>query len=105
MKNGRFHPMLTPNNEYHFAGEVDYHLLCDDKPYAGLRSHREALIIVFDRLVENSIRDQKSIRERLGDDIADQLHPLVYDINKAHPAPLDPNEFLLSEYRKDRVLR
>jgi len=82
-----------PNNEYHFAGEVDYHLLCDDKPYAGLRSHREALTIVFDRLAENSIRDQKSIRERLGDDIADQLHPLVYDINKAQPAPLDPNEF------------
>ena len=96
IKNDAFYDFIKkydPNNEYHFAGEVDYHLLCDDKPYAGLRSHREALTIVFDRLAENSIRDQKSIRERLGDDIADQLHPLVYDINKAQPAPLDPDEF------------
>ena len=96
IKNDAFYDFIKkydPNNEYHFAGEVDYHLLCDDKPYAGLRSHREALTIVFDRLAENSIRDQKSIRERLGDDITDQLHPLVYDINKAQPAPLDPNEF------------
>ena len=30
--------------EYHFVGEVDYHLLEDDKPYEGLQSHRDALI-------------------------------------------------------------
>ena len=68
------------DNEYHFVGEVDYHLLKDEKPYDGLRSHREALIVVFDRLAENSIRDQFS--------------PLVYDIDKAQPTPLDPNDFL-----------
>ena len=82
------------DNEYHFVGEVDYHLLKDDKPYEGLRSHREALILVFDRLKENSIREQKSIRERYGDDFADRLSPLAYDMNKAQAAPLDPDEFL-----------
>ena len=56
--------------EYHFVGEVDYHLLKDDKPYEGLQSHREALIVVFD-----------------------QLSPLVYDIDKAQPTPLNPNDF------------
>ena len=79
--------------EYHLVGEVDYHLLKDDKPYKGLQSHREALIVVFDHLVENSIKDQKDVRERCGDDIADQLSPLVYDIDKAQPTPLIPNVF------------
>ena len=60
-----------PDNEYHFVGEVDYHLLKDDKPYDGLRSHREALIVVFDRLAENSIRDQFS--------------PLVYESGLGNP--------------------
>jgi hypothetical protein len=79
--------------EYHFVGEVDYHLLEDDKPYEGLQSHRDALIVVFDRLVENSIEDLKGVRERYGDDKANQLLPLVYDIDKAQPTPLDPDEF------------
>ena len=80
--------------EYHLVGEVDYHLVKDDKPYDGLRSHREALTVVFGHLVENSIEDQKSVRERHGDDTADQLSPLLYDIDKAQPTPLDPNVFL-----------
>ena len=50
--------------EYHFVGEVDYHLLEDDKPYEGLQSHRDALIVVFDRLVENSIRSATGLSER-----------------------------------------
>ena len=79
--------------EYHFVGEVDYHLLKDDEPYEGLRSHREALIVVFDHLEENRTEDQMGIRERCGDDLADQLYPLVYDIDKAQPTPLDPNDF------------
>ena len=82
-----------PDIEYHLVGEVDYHLLADDKPYEGLRSHRSALIVVFDHLVENSIADQKSIRERYGDYLAADLSPLVYDIEKAQPTPLDPDEF------------
>ena len=97
IKNDAFYDFIKqydPDNEYYFAGEVDYHLLYDDKAYAGLRSHREALTVVFDRLAENSIRDLKSVRERYGDDTADQLAPLAYDINKAQPAPLDPDEFL-----------
>ena len=81
------------DTEYHFVGEVDYHLLKDEKPYDGLRSHREALTVVFDHLVENSIEDQKSVRERYGDDTADQLSPLLYDIDKAQPIPLEPNVF------------
>ena len=24
-----------PDSKYHLVGEVDYHLLCDDKPYEG----------------------------------------------------------------------
>lgn len=79
--------------EYHLVGEVDYHLLKDDKPYGGLQSHREALIVVFDHLVENSIENQKNARKRFGDKIADQLYPLRYDINKAQPTPLNPNDF------------
>lgn len=79
--------------DYHFVGEVDYHLLEDDKPYEGLQSHRDALIVVFDRLVENSIEDLKGVRERYGNDKADQLSPLVYDIDKAQPTLLDPDDF------------
>ena len=79
--------------EYHFVGEVDYHLLKDDKPYEGLQSHREALIVVFDHLVEDSIENQKSARERSDDDIANQLSQLVYDIDKAQPTALKPNDF------------
>ena len=51
------------------------------------------MIVAFDRLVENSIEDLKGVRERYGDDKANQLLPLVYDIDKAQPTPLDPDEF------------
>jgi hypothetical protein len=81
------------DDEYYFVGEVDYHLLKSDKPYEGLQSHRESLIVVFDRLAENSIEDLKGIRERWGDDVAEKLSPLIYDIDKAKPTPLDPNDF------------
>ena len=91
-----FYDYIRPydlDDEYYFVGEVDYHLLKSDKPYEGLQSHREALIAVFDRLAENSIEDLKGIRERCGDDLADKLSPLTYDIDKAKPTPLDPNDF------------
>ena len=86
-----FYDFIRPydlDDEYYFVGEVDYHLLKSDKPYEGLQSHREALIVVFDRLAENSIEDLKGIRERCGDDAADKLSPLIYDIDKAKPTPL-----------------
>ncbi len=79
--------------EFHLVGEVSYHLLTDDKPYAGLRSHREALIVVFDRFAENMTEDREGDEERYGDDTADQLFPPVCDIDKARATPLDPNEF------------
>ncbi len=60
-----------PDSQYHFVGEVDYHLLCDDKPYEGMRSHKEALRFVFEWLVEQ----------------------VVYDIDKAQLSPLDPQLF------------
>ena len=91
-----FYDCIRPydlDDEYYFVGEVDYHLLKSDKPYEGLRSHREALIVVFDRLAENSIEDLKGIRERWGDDVAEKLSPLIYDIDKAKPTPLDPDDF------------
>ena len=73
IKNDAFYDQIKqydPNSEDHFVGEVEYHLLKDDKPYDGVRSHREALAAVFD-----------------------QLQPLNSDLDKAQPAAADPNEF------------
>lgn len=81
------------DSKYHLVGEVDYHLLYDDKPYEGLNSHREALRFVFGRLVEQSIENKENAWKMFGDDLADKLHPLVYDIDKAQPCPLDPKTF------------
>ncbi len=63
-----------PDDEYHLVGEVSYHLLSDDQPYEGMRSHRKALRFVFD-------------------DLADRMRPLVYDIDQARPSPLDRQVF------------
>lgn len=82
-----------PDSKYHFVGAVDYYLLCDEKPYEGMKSHREALRFVFDLLVKDSIENQENARIMLGDEIADKLSPLVYDINKAKASPLDPQVF------------
>ncbi len=95
IQNDPFYELIRPYDsdlEYHFVGEVDYHLLKSDMPYAGLRSHREALLVVFERLVQNSIADRKGIQERWGEDIADPLSPLVFDIEKAQAAPLPPKD-------------
>ena len=81
------------DSEYHLVGEVDYHLLSDDKPYEGMESHREALRVVFEWLVKKSIEDKERARIMFGDDLADKLRPLVYDIDKAKPSPLDPQVF------------
>ena len=82
-----------PDSENHLVGEVDYHLVCDDAPYKGIASHREALRSVFDWLVKQSIKNIENARILFGEDYADQLHPLVYDIDKAQPSPLDPQVF------------
>ncbi|MCR5096044.1 MAG: hypothetical protein K6A70_04845 [Erysipelotrichaceae bacterium] len=58
-----------------------------------MKSHRDALRFVFDCLVKQSIEDQVSARIILGDDIADKLQPLVYDIDKAKASPLKSQEF------------
>ena len=81
------------DSEYHLVGEVDYNLLCDDKPYEGMESHREALCVVFDWLVKQSIEDKENARIMFGDHVADQLRPLAYDIDKAQPSPLAPPVF------------
>ena len=78
--------------EHHLVGEVDYYLLSDEEPYAGLDSHREALRVVFERLGERCVEDKEKAREMWGDEVADKLHPWVYDLNKAQPSPLDPQE-------------
>ena len=88
-----FIKQYDPDREYHLVGAVDYHLLCDDKPYEGMRSHREALQFLFDWLVGKSIEDIENVRMRLGDDVADRMTPLVYDIDKAQPSPLEPKVF------------
>ena len=97
IKNDAFYDFIRPYDsdaEYHCAGEVNYYLLKDNKPYEGPGSHREALTVVFDRLAEESIEDIKDIRERRGDDIADQLSPLMYDFDKAQPTALKADDFL-----------
>ena len=81
------------NSEHHLVGEVEFYLLGDDKPYEGLKSHREALIHVFDLLVERSAEDQERAGERWGGGIAGQPVPLTYDIDKAQAARLDPRAF------------
>ena len=81
------------DDEHHLVGEVDYHLLLDEKPYEGLKSHRMAVQFVFDWLVKKSREDQEEARELWGDDLADRMHPWVYDVDKAQPAALDPHEF------------
>ena len=78
------------DSEHHLVGEVEYYLLSDDKPYEGIGSHREALIHVFDYLVEKSVEDREKARNMWGDAVADRLHPWSYDIDKAQPVPLDP---------------
>ena len=82
-----------PDNENHLVGEVDYYLLSDDKPYEGMKSHREALRLVFDWLVKQSIDNRERARIMFGDDLADRILPLVYDIDQAQPSPLAWQEF------------
>jgi len=82
-----------PDIEYHLVGEVDYHLLSDDEPYEGMRSHREALRFVFDWLAERRIENNENARIMFGDDLANRLQSLVYDIDKAQASPLDPQVF------------
>ena len=56
IKNDDFYDFVkqyASDPEYYFVGEVDYHILEDDKPYEGLQSHREALSVVFDRVSQN----------------------------------------------------
>ena len=88
-----FIKQYDPDSEYPFVGEVYYLLLSDDKPYEGVTSHREALRLVFDGLAKQSIEEKERARVMLGDDLADKLRPLVYDIDKAQPSLLDPQVF------------
>ena len=81
------------DREHHLVGEVDYHLLSDDRPYDGLMSHREALEVVFDELEKRDLEDQIKASEMFGDKIADKLHPWINDIDKAQSIILDPQEF------------
>ncbi len=79
IKNDAFYALAKQydaNSAHSCVGEVDYHLLGDDQPYAGLKSHREALGFVFARLAEESLADA-----------------LSYDIDKAQASPLEPQVF------------
>ena len=96
IKNDDFYDLVKQydtDSEHHLVGEVDYYLLRDDKPYEGLKSHRKALLFVFERLVKKSMEDQEKARKMWGDKVADQLHPWVYDIDQAQSASLDPQVF------------
>ncbi len=88
-----FIKQYDPDSEYHLVGEVDYNIFCDEKPYEGMKSHKEALRCVFDWLVKQSIEDKENARIMFGDHVADQLRPLAYDIDKAQPSPLAPPVF------------
>ena len=96
IKNDAFYDFIKkydPDSEYHLVGEVDYHLLLDDKAYEGPGSHRESLRFVFDRLAEKETEDRERAGEQWGGDFADRLIPLVYDIDKAQPTQLTPQAF------------
>ena len=81
------------DGEDHWLGETYYYLLRDEKPYEGLRSHREALEFVFDLLIKRSREDQEKAGQRLDNDMADRPDPWTYDIMKAQAVRLDPREF------------
>ena len=96
IKNDSFYDLVEQydsDSEYHLVGEVSYHLLCDDKPYEGLKSHREALLFVFEWLVKKDKENQERAGAMFGDGIADQLTPVVYDLDRAQSSPLDPRVF------------
>ena len=61
---------FDPDSEYSSVGEVEYYLLYDEKAHEGLRSHKEALLFVFE-----------------------QLDPSGCDIDKAQAEQLDPQIF------------
>ena len=81
------------NSEYHLVGEVDYHLLSDERPYEGVRSHKEALRTVFEWLGKQSVEEIERARSMFGEETAKRMRPLTYDIGKAVPSPLDRQEF------------
>ena len=75
IKNDVFYDLIKQYDEDMedpLIGEVGYYLLYNDKPYEGLNSHREALRLAFELLADKSI---------------------VYDIDKAQAAPLEPRVF------------
>ena len=82
------------DNENHYVGEVRYYLLSDDRPYEGMKSHREALRFVFDNLLEKSIENYEEAGKAQGGKTASELYPLSFDIGKARAVALDPRVFL-----------
>lgn len=79
-----------PDPEYHFVGEVDYHLLTDDRPYEGMSSHREALRFVFDRF---KAKHEEEEMERAGAGCGGGTEdPWVCDVDRAQAVPLTPQE-------------
>jgi hypothetical protein len=82
------------DSENHYVGEVRYYLLSDDRPYEGMKSHREALRFVFDHLLEKSTEHDEEAGKAQGGKTASELYPLSFDIGKARAVALDPREFL-----------
>jgi hypothetical protein len=76
-------------SEHSSVGEVEYFLLCDDQPYEGLYSHREALRCVFDLLVKESA----NVGKNHGEQIADLPDPISYEIGQAKASLMDPRVF------------
>ncbi len=81
------------DSEVHLVGAVDYHLLRDNKPYAGVRSHREALLRVFEYLAKERTENKENAGSLFGDGLADRMQPLSYDIHKARSSPVAPEVF------------
>jgi hypothetical protein len=82
------------DSENHYVGEVRYYLLSDDRPYEGMKSHREALRFVFDNLLEKSTEHDEEAGKAQGGKNDSELYPLSFDIGKAQAALLDPRVFL-----------
>ncbi len=83
-----------PDSREHAVGEVGYYLLCNDSPYSGQESHREALRSVFGLLEAENAEDRDRAREVFGDELAERIVPPVYDTARAQASPLTAGEFL-----------
>ena len=73
---------------------IEYCLMEDDAPHRGLQSHRDAVLFAMRRAVDRSIEEERRDEARWDRDVADELEPWSYDMDKAKATPIDAASFL-----------